>query len=228
MTHTDSLTQLHTQLRACTLCYDAGHHIVPGAVFSSGSNSQVMLTGQAPGVTEQLVKRPFNGTSGRRLFQWLGEAGWDEDQFRATHYMSAVTKCYPGKHPSGKGDRVPSKAEQKMCRPYLEREIRLVNPRVMILVGKLAITLFYPNKTKLTEIIGTAAYFPQHTLTDPVNFDLSQATIVNQYGGQTDGRFIVPLPHPSGASLWPNNPSNKALIGRALDLLSSLREAWQL
>lgn len=224
----DSFAKLHEELRACRLCYTAGHDIVPGAVFSGGPNPQVMLIGQAPGVTEVQVKRPFNAGSGRRLFEWLGEAGWDEAQFRATHYMSAVTKCYPGKHPNGKGDRVPSKGEQKLCRPYLEREIRLVQPRLMILVGKLSMSLLYPSKTKLTDVIGTAAYFAPETLTDPVNFDLSQAQIVSSYGGQTNGRFVVPLPHPSGASLWPNKPTNKALIGRAIELLYNIREAWQL
>lgn len=224
----DSFEKLHAELRACRLCYDAEYKVVPGAVFSKGCHPQVMLIGQAPGVTEVQVKRPFNAGSGRRLFEWLGQAGWDEDEFRQTHYMSAVTKCYPGKHPNGKGDRVPSRAEQALCRPYLEREIRLVQPRLMILVGKLSMGLLYPSNCKLTDVIGTAAYFPQSTLTDPLNFDLSQAQIVNYYGGQTNGRFVVPLPHPSGASLWPNKPANKALIGRAIELLSSVRQAWNL
>ncbi|NJN44402.1 MAG: hypothetical protein HC806_06570 [Anaerolineae bacterium] len=99
--------------------------------------------------------RPFNAGSGTRLFQWLGEAGIDEDWFRTTQYMTSVTKCYPGRSKSGGGDRVPSRAEQILCRQYLDAEIRLVNPELIIPIGKLAIDLFYKKGSKLTEIIGT-------------------------------------------------------------------------
>jgi uracil-DNA glycosylase len=155
--------------------------------------------------------------------------------------MTAVTKCYPGKDKGGKGDRVPSKAEQKLCRPFLEREIALINPKLMILVGGLAIKLLYPVKMKLNQVVGTAVYFPPDTLSNPVNFNFEDALPVELAGNQlsvnghpiTDyrslnadnrnGRFIVPLPHPSGASLWPNKPANKVLIDQAVQILIALR-----
>ena len=246
----DSLTQLHNEMRACRLCLAAGHEIVPGAVFRGSAGAQVLLIGQAPGVTEVEAKRPFNAGSGTRLFQWLGEAGWDEDAFRARHYMTAVTKCYPGKDPkSGKGDRVPSKAEQALCRPFLEREIALVRPKLMILVGGLAIKLLYPAKLKLNEVVGTAVYFPPETLINQVNFNFDDALPVSVIGERlsvngkpiadnglpftddglpTTGRLVVPLPHPSGASLWPNKPANKALIAKAIQILHTVRSAWNL
>jgi uracil-DNA glycosylase len=203
-----------------------------------------MLIGQAPGITEVEAKRPFNAGSGTRLFQWLGQAGWEEDEFRARHYMTAVTKCYPGKNSNGKGDRVPSKAEQQLCRPFLDREITLINPKLMILVGGLAIKLLYPAKMKLNEVVGTAVYFPPETLTNPVNFNYADALPVqldsNQltvngnpitdfrspYTDNQHGRFVVPLPHPSGASLWPNKPANKRLISRAVQILYMLQVAF--
>ncbi|MEW5986157.1 MAG: uracil-DNA glycosylase family protein [Chloroflexota bacterium] len=223
----DSLEQLHQEMRACRRCLEAGYALTPGAVFSGRPGARVLLIGQAPGVTEAAVKRPFNASSGRRLFQWLAQAGWQEQEFRAHHYMTAVTKCYPGKNGSGRGDRVPSKEEQALCRPFLEQEISLVNPRLIILVGGLAIRLFYPAAARLEEIIGTAAYFPPHTLANPVNFDLSQAEVVSEFDSSKpgDGRWLVPLPHPSGASLWPNDPGNQALLGRAIHLLSQIRSA---
>ena len=76
------LQQLHEEMRACRRCLEAGHDIVPGAVFQGRLGARVMLIGQAPGVTEVEAKRPFNAGSGRRLFQWLGAAGWEEDTFR--------------------------------------------------------------------------------------------------------------------------------------------------
>ncbi|MDJ0755608.1 MAG: uracil-DNA glycosylase family protein [Ardenticatenaceae bacterium] len=223
-----SLAQLHQEMRACRRCADAGYDIVPGAVFRGRRESQVLLIGQAPGVTEVEAKRPFNAGSGRRLFQWLALAGWEENHFRDTHYMTAVTKCYPGKAPNGKGDRVPSRAEQALCRPFLEREIAIVNPRVVLLVGKLAISLVYPKSAKLKDIIGSALYLPEHLSFLPDPNIRAQAQPIQQYSGQKNGRFVVPVPHPSGASLWPNKPENKALIGRSMALLDEIRNAWKL
>ena len=188
-----------------------------------------MLIGQAPGITEVTAKRPFNAGSGTRLFQWLTQAGWAEDDFRDNQYMTAVTKCYPGKDKSGKGDRVPSPAEQALCRPFLERELALVNPRLIILVGGLAIKLMYPASAKLKDAIGTAAYFPPEALANPANIDLSQAELLGEFDAEKaeNGRWVVPLPHPSGASLWPNKPENKALIDKAVRLLNDIRTAYQ-
>jgi uracil-DNA glycosylase len=225
-------------MRACRLCLEAGHAITPGAVFRGGPDARVMLIGQAPGTTEVIAKRPFNAGSGRRLFQWLGDAGWDEAAFRDSHYMTAVTKCYPGTNKSGKGDRVPSKAEQALCRPFLEHEIRLIDPFLMLLVGGLAIKLLYPAGTRLDEIIGTAVYFPPETMADPLNFNLAEARPVmavadlpaftSERPTSVSGRLVVPLPHPSGASLWPNKPENQALIGRAAALLAEIRVRYRL
>jgi uracil-DNA glycosylase len=227
----DELTQLQTTMRGCRICWEAGYDIVPGAVFQGQAGARAMIIGQAPGVTEVEAKRPFNASSGRRLFQWLGEAGWEEDEFRSHHYMTSVTKCFPGKHPNGKGDRVPTKPEQAFCRPYLEWEIALVNPVLIIPVGGLAIKLFYPNSAKLKDIIGRGAYFPPETLRgNGVNFKLRQAERLAAFDRSKaeNGRWIVPLPHPSGASLWPNKPENKALIDQAVAFLGELREAYGL
>lgn len=187
------------EMRACQKCLDAGYDITPGAVFSGSEAARVMIIGQAPGVTECEFKRPFNGTSGTRLFRWLAEAGWEEDDFRARHYMTAVTKCYPGKGKGGKGDRVPSRAEQKLCRPFLDAELTLVAPEVIVTVGRLAIELFYASRFKLVDVVG---------------------------GFKQDerGRWIVPLPHPSGASLWLNRPKHQAKVAQAVALLRELKE----
>jgi uracil-DNA glycosylase family 4 len=222
---------LQQRMRACRLCLDAGHNITPGAVFTGQASARVMVIGQAPGVTEVEAKRPFNAGSGRRLFQWLGEAGWDEVDFRARHYMTAVTKCYPGKSASGRGDRVPSKDEQALCRPYLLEEIRLVNPQLVIPVGGLAIRLFYPASARLKQLIGRANHLSRERLSgqsDP--FSLKGSTRLERFDPALaeDGRWIVPLPHPSGASAWPNLEGNQALINRAVEILAALRRARQL
>ena len=246
MTLAAGFDELHSELAACRRCLEEGYWIAPGPVFSRGAGAGLMLIGQAPGPTEAVVKRPFNAGSGKRLFKWLAEVGWDEADFRATAYMTAITKCYPGRSDTGKGDRVATPFEQALCRPWLEQELRLVNPRLLILVGGLAIKLLYPPSARLVDIIGTAAYFPPEALArNPLNFDLSQAKIVtsNELRATRDegglvtcheppaaghGRFVVPLPHPSGASLWPNRPENQALISRAMILLREVRQLEKL
>ncbi len=144
---------------ACRRCLEDGYDITPPPVFSGRPGAQVMIIGQAPGNTEVLAGRPMNAGSGRRLFEWLAAAGWEEDDFRRRHYMTSVTRCYPGRNSSGKGDRVPTRVEQANCRSFLEREIALVNPRLIIPVGGLAIKLFYASSLRLEEIVGRAAYF---------------------------------------------------------------------
>jgi len=196
--NSDALVHLHQEMRTCQRCLQAGFQISPGAVFSGPVSAQWMVIGQAPGVTECQVKRPFNGTSGTRLFQWLTQVGWDEADFRSRQYMTAVTKCYPGKGKGGKGDRVPTRSEQKLCRPFLDRELALVAPQVLVPIGRLAIELFFGRQFKLAEVVGTVK--------------------------QDDrGRKIVPLPHPSGASLWLNRPEHQAQVTRALEILRSLK-----
>jgi uracil-DNA glycosylase len=177
---------------------DEGFEIYPPAVFSGGDSARFMTIGQAPGITEQEAERPFNAGSGTRLFGWLARAGIEEDWFRTTQYMTSVTKCYPGRQTSGSGDRVPSRREQALCRPFLEKEIELVNPSVIIPIGRLAINLFYPSKLVLREIIGTQL--------------------------EVDGRWVIPLPHSSGASRWHQIEENRKLIDRSIFLI---REHYQ-
>lgn len=199
ITPTDHLADLHQRMKACTACLDAGYQVAPPAVFSGGLGAQVMTIGQAPGITEQAVGRPFNAGSGKRLFEWLSEAGFAEDEFRATQYMTSVTKCYPGRTARGGGDRVPSRAEQQFCRPFLDQEIELIDPTLIIPIGKLAIGLFFNRREPLTKIIG-------------------RRLIV-------DGRVVIPLPHPSGASTWHLKDANRALLDQAIALIREERLA---
>jgi uracil-DNA glycosylase len=189
-----ALSDLHARMGACRLCLEAGYDIYPRAIFSGALGARMMIIGQAPGITEKEAGRPFNAGSGTRLFEWLKEAGIGEDQFRLTQYMTAVTKCYPGRSKSGSGDRVPSRAEQRLCRPFLDKEIALIDPALILPVGRLAIGLFYPASQPLNQIIGTQK--------------------------QVDGRWVVPLPHPSGASRWHQIKENRALIRRAVSRIA--------
>lgn len=191
----DVFAELQAEMRACRVCLDAGYWVQPPAVTQGEVDARMMTIGQAPGITEVEVGRPFNAGSGKRLFEWLGQAGIEEDWFRSTQYMTSVTKCYPGRARGGSGDRVPSSKEQKLCRPFLERETRLIEPELIIPIGRLAITLFYDKKLKLNDIIGTEMRLES-------------------------GAFVVPLPHSSGASRWHQTSENRALIEQAVGLIA--------
>ncbi|MFP3855393.1 MAG: uracil-DNA glycosylase family protein [Anaerolineales bacterium] len=193
------LKALQSKMKGCRLCLEAGHDITAGAVFSGIAGAQIMIIGQAPGVTEVEAGRPFNASSGTRLFQWLEAAGIEEAEFRANQYMTSVTKCFPGKAKNGGGDRVPSKGEQDLCRPFLEREIKLVDPEIIIPIGRLAINLYFPTSRPLIRIIGQEK--------------------------ENDGRWLVPLPHPSGASRWHQLPENQRRIVEAVRLLKRRMQA---
>ena len=189
-----ALEALHERLRACRLCLEAGYAIYPRAIFSGSISARILLLGQAPGITETEAGRPFNAGSGKRLFQWLAGAGIDETWFRATQYMTSVTKCYPGRSKSGSGDRVPTREEQRLCRPYLDQQIALLDPQLIIPVGRLAINLFFAVEIPLEEVIGARK--------------------------QVDGRWVVPLPHPSGASRWHQLEENRAHVRQAVELIA--------
>jgi uracil-DNA glycosylase len=157
-----------------------------------------MIVGQAPGSTECETGRPFGGPSGERLFDWLEQAGWDENSFRATQYMTAITKCYPGGASKGKGDRAPTRAEQKLCAPFLERELALVQPEIIVPVGSLAVRRFV-GRVRLADVVGTAVE-------------------------TKEGQVLIPLPHPSGVNLWLNRQENKDRVSQALEHLRWLRQ----
>ncbi len=189
----------HLALSACRRCADAGYFIGSTPISTLNAGATFMTVGQAPGRHEaEVTHRPFSGPAGKRLFRWLAQAGFDEAEFRATQAMVAITRCYPGPHPAGRGDRVPSRTEQALCAPWLEAELALIRPRVLIPIGGLAISKFLGHDTTMTDLIGQ-------------RFEL-------------DGRIVVPLPHPSGASQWFNVPENKVRLGRALEILAELRE----
>lgn len=180
-------------LRACTRCA-YGPEIRP--IVSNARAPRAMLVGQAPGQVETGGGKPFAGRAGRTLFRWFERVGLDESTARDWLYIAAITRCYPGPHPSGRGDRVPSPAERARCADWLDAELQILRPPLIIPVGRLAIDRFL-GAVPLAEVVG-------------------RVTRVAHAGGSSE---VIPLPHPSGASSWIHQPGNLALLDRALELL---------
>jgi uracil-DNA glycosylase len=178
-------------LSACRRCGHEDERVLP--ILSEARQPRVMLVGQAPGKSELDDRRAFTGRAGRTLFRWLERAGLDEPTFRREVYIAAITRCYPGPGASGRGDRVPSLAEQALCAPWLDAELDLIRPALIVPVGRLAIDRFLPNEP-LDQLVG-------------------RIHVTRVRGRRTT---LIPLPHPSGASSWVNAPANRALLEKAL------------
>jgi len=199
----NQLIQHQNNLRQCRQCPD----MTPPVITGTAVLSPVMLIGQAPGIHEAEVQKPFGWTAGKTLFSWFETVGVTEQTFRDQVFIASVCRCFPGKqvNKQGKvgGDRVPSKTEISRCAPWLHREVELLKPQLIIAVGKLSISQYIDVK-KLTEVIGTT----------------QQIEIA---GHPTE---MIPLPHPSGASTWHRMEPGKTLLQDALQLLNK-HPAWQ-
>jgi uracil-DNA glycosylase len=178
------------ELRACRKCPQMAKPVVSGGPVVS----RVMLVGQAPGDKEPVFGRPFAWTAGKTLFKWF-EKYLTEAEFRALIYMAAVCRCFPGKKPAG-GDRVPSPIEVLNCASWFERELKILEPQLVIAVGKLAIQQFIA-VPRLDRMVGKMFRV--------------------KYG---ESEFdLVPLPHPSGASPWHRMEPGRTLLAQAMELI---------
>jgi uracil-DNA glycosylase len=177
----------------------AGYLAAAAPVLSGYADNRIMLIGQAPGAVEAVRRLPFQGRSGKVLMAWMERAGFaSEDQVRRRVYMTSITKCFPGKGTGG-GDRRPGRAEVDLCRSHLDRQLALIKPDLLIVVGGLAHERFLPGRP-LDHLVGRV-------------FDLSGQEVSTP----TQARpAVVPLPHPSGASRWLNAAPNRVLLDRAL------------
>jgi len=184
-----SLASLQRDNRVCRACVEAGFPLESLPIVQPYRGQRAYVFGQAPGVQEGIERLPWRGRAGRTLRRWLQ---LDEDQFYETFYCASVTRCYPGKAASGRGDRTPSPREQDLCAFWRDWELAIVRPRLIVPVGGLAARRLLGLKS-VTECVG------------------------RRY--EHDGATAIPLPHPSGASSWPNVPANRKKLDAALALV---------
>jgi uracil-DNA glycosylase len=184
-----SIASLQRDNRVCRACAEEGFPLFSLPVVQPYTGQRAYIHGQAPGVVEGEQRLPWRGRAGQTLRRWLE---LDEDEFYATFYCASVTRCYPGRAPSGSGDRTPTPREQELCSLWREWELRLVRPEVVLVVGGLSARRLL-GLSNLGESIGR-------------RYDLGGAT-------------AIPLPHPSGTSRWLNDPANRQQLEKALDVV---------
>lgn len=181
-----AIARLQRDNRLCRRCLEAGYPIDPRPVVAGTAAQRAYLYGLAPGRIEAETGLPWQGRAGRTLRRWLR---LDEDAFFRRFYCASVTRCFPGPSASGRGDRAATAAERALCANWREEELRLLRPTLVVTVG-LAPASVLLGVRRLTDAIGKS-----YMLGDAV---------------------AVPLPHPSGASAWLNDVTNRARLGKAL------------
>jgi uracil-DNA glycosylase len=196
-----ALNVLQQRILSCRLCQQHGYLANAHPIVSGRATDRIFVIGQAPGHLSVARDTPFSGPGGRILQRWLEQAGFPPGYLHDTTYLSSLTRCDPGKNRRGNGDRRPSPQEMALCRPFLDAELALIRPVVVLLVGTMAIESFF-GKVKLQDIIGT-------------------------YQVRND-MFLLPLPHPSGVSRWLNEPAHQQLLHAALAILREWRTQFAL
>jgi uracil-DNA glycosylase len=177
-----SIASLQRDNRVCRACVEAGYPLESLPVVQPYSGQRAYMFGQAPGIQEGQERLPWRGRAGKTLRGWLE---LDEETFYATFYCASATRCYPGRGAGGRGDRMPTPREQDLCSFWREWEFELLQPRLVVPVGGLAARQLLGVKS-VTECVG-------------VRYELEHAV-------------AIPLPHPSGASGWLNDPANRARV----------------
>ncbi|HEY0830732.1 MAG TPA: uracil-DNA glycosylase family protein [Candidatus Dormibacteraeota bacterium] len=164
--------------------------------MEGGWEAPFFLVGQAPGPMERESRRPFSGRAGKELDRWMLRAGFrDPAEFRRLTYIAALMRCFPGRNRHNTGDLRPQPAAVANCAHWLDAELKLLRPKVVIPVGQMAIARFL-GPGSLEERVG------------------------KKFGERP---VVVPLPHPSGQNRWLNAPANRERLNTALALIGELR-----
>ena len=178
------------------MCAEQGIIAEANPTFEGRWGAPFFLVGQAPGPAERETRRPFSGRAGKELDRWMLRAGFrDPGEFRRLTYIAALMRCFPGRNAKNAGDLRPPPAGIANCAHWLDAELLMLEPKVLILVGQMAIARF----------LGPGA------LEDRVGRSFGERPV------------MIPLPHPSGQNRWLNLPANRDRLASALALISEQR-----
>jgi uracil-DNA glycosylase family 4 len=162
----EDLATIAAEVAVCTDC--KLHHSRKNAVPGEGpADAQLVFIGEGPGFHENEQGRPFVGAAGRFLEELLASIGMTREEV----FICNVIKCRPP------GNRDPQVDEIQACSKYLDRQIRTINPKVIITLGRFSMARYFPN-ARISTIHG-------------------KASVVN-------GRLVVPMYHPAAALHQPS------------------------
>jgi DNA polymerase len=146
-----ALEAIAAEVRACRSCRlaETRTRAVPG---EGHPDTEVVLVGEGPGQTEDQQGRPFVGRAGDLLVKLLGTLGWR----RHDVFITNIVKCRPP------GNRDPEPDEIAACAPYLRRQLEVLDPAVVVTLGRFSMAHFRPGQ-RITQIHGTHAPAPEQT-----------------------------------------------------------------
>ena len=163
---TYSFPELIEEIRLCRRCKNI-FGFEPNPVFGGNKNAKILQISQAPSQNVHNTNKCFNDASGRKLRKEWYHISDDEFYNKDNFYISGIGHCYPGKNFEGSGDKKPPK---ECADKWLRQEIKLVNSKIIILIGRYAAEYFFPNE------------------------DFSKLVFNNQ---KVDSKITLILPHPS-------------------------------
>jgi DNA polymerase len=146
-----ALEAIAAEVRVCTRCKLAQTRTraVPG---EGHADTEVMFVGEGPGQTEDAQGRPFVGRAGELLVRLLASVGWRRQEV----FITNIVKCRPP------GNRDPEPDEIAACAPYLQRQLQVLDPAVVVTLGRFSMGHFRPGE-RITQIHGTHAPAPGET-----------------------------------------------------------------
>lgn len=182
------LTRIAEAVAVCRKC-DLCHSRAKGVPGEGPAQAEIMFIGEGPGFHENMQGRPFVGAAGNLLVELLGAINMKREQV----FITNVVKCRPP------GNRDPLPQELAACKAYLDKQLQIINPKVIVTLGRFSMARFIPN-AKISEIHG-------------------QAVNVN-------GRLIVPFFHPAAALHRPSlRPALEADFAKLPELINNARQA---
>ncbi|MEO0563874.1 MAG: uracil-DNA glycosylase [Chloroflexota bacterium] len=184
----ETLDAIASEISTCTLCalHQGRTQTVPGQGSDQGS---IMFIGEAPGKSEDEQGVPFVGRSGQYLNYLLNLINLD----RSSVFITNVVKCRPP------GNRDPEQGEIAACKTYLDRQVALIDPEVIVLVGRFAMARYFPASAKISKIHGEPKFM--------------------------DNRAFYPIYHPAAALRNPGlRRDMEADFKRLLDVIEEVKQ----
>jgi DNA polymerase len=183
----DSLDQVSSEIKGCRACglHYSRSHVVPG---EGAADAKVMFVGEGPGFHEDQQGRPFVGAAGKFLDELLVMIGLK----RQDVYITNVVKCRPP------GNRDPRPEEIAACRVYLDRQIAIIRPKMIITLGRFSMARYFPN---------------------------AKISVIHGQPRKIDGILYYPMYHPAAALHQPSlRPRVEEDMAKIPDLIARIDE----
>jgi uracil-DNA glycosylase family 4 len=191
------LDALHQTIDACRKCENSIPNLCKPIRMLRGTPGDVMIVGQGPGKQECAAGYAFAGQSGKRLDQWLRKCR-RRGSARDGIYLTSVVKCV-------KRSDQELRIMVRNCRPFLEKQIALIRPKLIITLGRLAFETLNFSYMSYTDALCIPLETKEHVLLPRFGYHLT----------------LLPWPHPSGLNRWLNEKRNRQALEKSFQTVAT-------